>query len=367
MVKQYLLNEKEYIETFNNKHMELIKDYLKARKLIDKDKGITEIHMKTGISMNRLSNWTRKESKIPIALKSILKARNRGYFTIEKNSREVEILAYLVGYNMGDGNIHRALCNTWFYGHSDDLPTFNKLLKPFGIKGKIHIYKIHNGKMCVSDNSYTRFMVALECPIGDKTKSRFMVPKWILKSRKASEIKRKFLQGLCDSELSSLKLIFRNRLAFQSPKFYSVKMRDFEDDGKIYLDQLRGLFLEFNVLTGDVKVDRSYIRSRDNGRMIQLYFVVYSNYINLYNFISQIGFLYNKKRKEQVKKYYNKIKLMAKKELDKLIKYEKAIVLRKKGMSAYKISEKLDLPIHNAKSWLYRGMKPMKRNYKISN
>jgi len=307
----------------------------------------------------------RKDKKIPIGLKSLNKAEKRGYFSISKNSESTKKLAYLVGYNLGDGNIHYKLCNTWFYGHSDDLPKLNSLLKPFSVQGQIHIYKIHNGKMCISDNAFTRFMISLGCVIGDKTKSSFSIPKWIMDTKKGSEIKRKFLQGLCDSELMGLKLIKTRRFAFQSLKFYSIKTKDLVKEGKEYLNQIRNLLLEFDIVSGEEKIDRLYIRSRDNSQMIQLYFTVHSNYINLNNFIHNVGFLYNKKRKERIEQYKEKIEFHAKKELEKIEKYKKAIVLRKKGFSAYKIAEKLNLPIHYAKSWLYKDRKPMSRFYSL--
>jgi len=363
MEKQYLLKEGDFIKTFTKTQSEYLADYFKAKKLIDKKKGITKISKITGISVSRLNNWTRTNKKIPNALKCLIKTKNRGYFSIEMNSRQAESLAYLVGYNMGDGNIHRSLCNTWFYGHSEDFIEFDKLIKPFSVKGRIYVYKIHNGKMCISDNAFTHFMVALGCPIGDKTKSIFFIPKWILNTKKKSEIKRKFLQGLCDSELSNLKVIKRTRFAFQSLKFYSIKIEELVEEGKKYLNQIKDLMLEFRVATGETMVDRSYIRSRDNSKMVQLYFAVHSNYINLYNFISNIGFLYNKKRKNTTKKYLKKIKLLSQKELENIKKYKQGAIKRKKGLSAYKIAQKLKIPIHQAKNWFYRGTKPMFRYY----
>jgi hypothetical protein len=141
------------------------------------------------------------------------------------------------------------------------------------------------------------------------------------------------------------------------------------DDGKIYLNQLKKLFSEFGITSTEVKIDRTYLRSRDRGQMYQLYFTIQGNYINLNQFISNVGFLHNKKRRQETLIYADKIKMRAKKELENVSKYDKALELRKEGLSAYKIAEKLDVPINYVKSWVYRGHKPMMYNYvkKISN
>ncbi|MFH1978050.1 MAG: hypothetical protein ABIJ92_01880 [Candidatus Aenigmatarchaeota archaeon] len=359
MRKQYLLEKEDFVKTFDSFHQSLLDDYFSAKVWMDRGFRRAEIIQKTGISEHRLSNWIRKEKSVPSSVKCLLKAQKRGYFSVSRASKDAEKLAYLVGYCLGDGNIHRKLCNTWFYGHSDDLPVFNELLESFSVRGQIHVYKIHNGKMCISDNAFTRFMMCLGCTVGDKTKSDFSVPKWILDTENQSELKRKFLQGLCDSELSNIKLIFKNRFAFQSLKFYSIKTKNQVDSGIFYLNQLRKLISEFGVSTTDVKIDRLYTRSRDNSTMVQLYFVIHSNYINLNKFIQNIGFLHNTERKNQMMKYSRRIGVCAKKELDKISKYEKSLQMRKKGLSAYKIAQKLDLPIHNVKNWLYRKNKPM--------
>ncbi|MBI2044234.1 hypothetical protein HYT24_02620 [Candidatus Pacearchaeota archaeon] len=159
-MKQYILKKEEYIHTFNKNQQQIISDYYKSKKFIGK-MGITHINKKTKISLNRLSNWTRKNPKIPFSIRCIEKANKRNYFSIDKNSKKAENLSYLVGYNLGDGNIHHMLCNTWFYGVAEDLQFLNGLLKDFSVQGTIYIYKINNGKMCISDNSFTRLMVNL--------------------------------------------------------------------------------------------------------------------------------------------------------------------------------------------------------------
>lgn len=352
--------KKNFINTFNSKQKELFQGYLRAERLISKGRGIIEISKRTDNSVDRLSNWIR--GKKPTSVKCFNKAKENGYFNKLPMGAQ-EDLAYLLGLNFGDGNIHRSLCNIWFYGNSEDLPKINKLLKRFKTSGKLHVYKINNGKLCVSNNAFARFMVSLGAPAGDKTKQRFLIPDWILLSRRKSKLKKRFLQGLFDSELSNVSLINGKRFAFQSLKFYSIKEKNFVKDGFEYLEQIRAILHEFGITTSEAKKDRLYLRSRDNGEMVQLLFWIHSNYINLCNFITEIGFLHNSKRKQSSLRVLNEIKELAKKEKDKVAKYKKAIELRRKRLSGYKIAKQLDLSISEMKNWLYRGNRPRLLNY----
>jgi len=345
--------QKRFIETFNQKQKIYFHDYVKARALIESGKGPTEISRRTNIHIHRIGNWTRKDRNRPFSIRCYLKAVNRGYF--ELDDPKFEKLAYLVGYQMGDGNISRDCCKSWFYGVDSDLSILNDFIEDFGVSGNIKTYKINNGKMAVCDNAFTRLLISLGAPISDKTKQRTEIPKWIMAGN--AGIKIKFLQGLFDSELNGFKRVNRG-FSFQNLKFYTVKEKHYVKSGIAYLNQIKKVLWDFNISTSPVKKDRIYTRSRDNSIMIQIYFVIHSNYINLHKFSVRIGFLFNTKRKESVDKVFNEIEILAKNEIDKIEKYKQAVNLRKTGMSAYKISKELDLPIHSAKNWLYRKHKP---------
>lgn len=275
----------------------------------------------------------------------------------------LESIAYLVGYNLGDGNVSRNLCNTWFYGVNSDLEGIKKLLFKFKVRPVIYTYKINNGKMAVHDSVFSRFLVCYGAVIGDKTKADITVPKWILTSGKASKLKRRFLQGFFDSELSNITLMKNKPLSYQSLSIYHVKIKNKIKEGKFFLNQLRYILREFNVLSSEVKLDRSYLRSRDGGLMQQLYLTIYSNRINLYNFIENVGFLYNSKRSKSSLIALEKIKSLAVQEWNKFKKYPEALKLRKSGLSACKVATKLGLKYYHVRNWFCYNKKPVLYNY----
>tara|TARA_Y100000310_G_C20646878_1_gene797161 strand:- start:925 stop:2025 length:1101 start_codon:yes stop_codon:yes gene_type:complete len=352
---------KEFLKTFSEKQNKDIEDYHEVLKLHKKGLSMKDIKKITKVSRDRLHQWRNTKIK-PVAIKILIKAKDRGYFkTISK--KKSEILAYLIGYNLGDGNISRNLCNTWFYGVNTDLVEIKTLISNFQINPVIYTYKINNGKMAIHDHVFSRLLICLGAISGDKTMSKVRVPKWILKSKKASEIKKKFLQGFFDSELSEIKKEKNKISAHKSLKLYTSKHKDHIKEGEIFLNQIRSLLNEFNIVSSEVKKDRLYIRGRDKSEMQQLFFMIYSNYINLFNFIKYVGFLHNEKRVKSSKETLNRIKPLVKKELEKIKKYEIAIVLRKKGLSAYKIADQLNIEIYHIKNWIYFNRKPNLYNF----
>ena len=357
---------KNFLKTFSEDKIKDINDYYKVVKLHRKGLSRKEIEKRVDTTIDKIYSWTERKTKPP-HVKLIESARKRKYFDNLLNNYS-EWLSYVIGYNLGDGHISRDLCHTWFYGVDIDLKKIRRHLIKFGVTPTIYTYKINNGKMAVCDATFSRLLYSLGAVVGDKTKSTYTVPDWIFKSKKRSILKKRFLQGLCDSELSKISRLDDRRFAFQSLKFYMIKEEKYVKNGISYLSQLRKIFSEFDITTTDVKEDRTYIRGRDGSRMVQLYFVVHSNYINLFSFLSNIDFLYNSKRViDDV--LFQKIKCCAELEINKIVNYEEALKLRERGLSAYKIAKILDFPIDYIRSWIYGKHKPRsicKKNFSSS-
>src|SRR3989338_9602741 len=286
----------DFIKTLTERQNKDIKDYNLVIKLQQQKYSKKEIKDKTKVSEDKLHQWRNTDIK-PSAVKILNETKSRGYFDYV-SKENIEPLAYIIGYNLGDGNISRNLCNSWFYGVNKDLEDIKKLLIEFKVNPVIYTYKINNGKMAVHDRVFSRFLVSLGSVIGDKTKSKIRIPDWVLATKKASPIKKRFLQGLFDSELSNISKIKNKPNSYQSLKFYTSKHKNYLNEGKIFLDQIRTIIEEFGVTTTEVKEDRKYLRKRDGSSMQQLYFIIHSNRINLYKFIKKLGFLYNSKRRE---------------------------------------------------------------------
>jgi len=348
---------KDFLKTFTEKQRDDLRDYSIVMELHKNGYSRKDILNKIDISFDKLHQW-RNTSIRPIPIKILDKAHERGYFE-QIPKRRSEDLAYLIGFNLGDGNISRNLCNTWFYGVNSDLEKVKEIFIQFSVIPVIYTYKINNGKMAIHDHVFSRLLVCCGAVIGDKTTASYGVPSWILKSGKASVIKRRFLQGFFDSELSDMKLERNRTFAYKSMKLYASKQFDYVGSGITFLNQIRSILTEFKVYSSEVKLDRAYHRIRDDNNMQQLFFIIYSNHINLYNFIRNVGFLYNSKRRENSMRNLAKIKIKAESEIMKIKKYDEAIKLRKSGLSAYAIADKLNIDAYHIKNWIYFERKPM--------
>ena len=341
------------LATFNQVQTEIIRTFSAAEKLFRNGVSQKEIGNKLNISRGTINAWINKRSKpVPLIITEEFESRYLKYY----NKKEQEILAYLVGYNLGDGHISRNFCHTWFYGVSKDLEVMKELFKPFGVNPILYNYKIDNGKMAVHDRIFSRLLFSLGAIQGNKTETNYLFPKWI-QTNKHKRVKIRCLQGLFDSELSKISKI-KGKNSFQSLKFYQCKEIKKIKGGILFLNQIKNLLSELGISTTQVRQGNKYVRKRDGHYMVQLYFIIHSNSINLYNFIETVGFLYNSKRRELAKEALPHVKKISKIEKKKIKQYYLAKELRKQGLSAYQIADKTNLNTDLVKNWVYRNSKP---------
>ncbi len=338
--------------SFTKKQLCSINDYYLTFFLLSQGFSNKEIHEKWNISLDCISAW-KNHYRIPYAVRILEEFEER--YSIDFFEDELLTLSYLVGYNLGDGNISRNFCNTWFYGVYNDLIKMKKLFDLFNVNPVVYNYKIDNAKMAVHDRIFSRLLFCFGAISGDKTISSFEVPNWII-NFKNEKIKIKFLQGLFDSELSCLSEVRDN--SYTHLTFSQSKRIDLVDDGIKYMNQIRNLLFQFGITTSLVKKDRIYFRNRDSSTMQELCFYIHSNSINLDKFISKINFLHNSKRCFITKINSENIKKNSITELKDLELYPQVLKLREQGFSAYKIAKITHLPIRKAKYWAYKNGKP---------
>ena len=338
--------------SFTEKQLASINNYYMTLFLLSQGFLNKEVREKLNIPLDSVSAW-KNNHRIPYAIRILEEFEER--YSKKYIEEDLLLLAYLVGYNLGDGNISRNFCNTWFYGIYEDLHRMKELFGLFDVKPVVYNYKIDNGKMAVHDRLFSRLLFCFGAVSGDKTISSFEVPSWIMNAESVN-IKIRFLQGLFDSELSCLSAIREN--SYTHLTFFQSKRIDLIDDGIKYLNQIKSLLLEFGITTSIVKKDRTYFRNRDSATMQKICFYIHSNSINLDKFVSRIGFLYNSKRNFLIKINSENLTKNSKKELNALELYPQVLELRKHGFSAYKIAKLTHLSIGKVKYWTYKNGKP---------
>jgi len=346
------------METFSEQHIYSVKRYYTTLMLTRNGLSNKNIHNKLGVTLDNVTTW-KNGRHIPIAVKTLQEFEQR--YNRDYTFEELLAISYLVGYNLGDGNVSRNYCNSWFYGICDDLEIMKELFVSFHVKPVVYRYKINNGKMAVHDRVFSRFLYCFGAVSGDKTALRYQMPNWIVNSPEPL-IKVRFLQGLFDSELCCLRSVRKN--AYDKLSFYHSKRIDLVDEGTFFLNQVKALLLEFGVRTSPVRKDRTYVRKRDGSKMQQLFFYIYGNSVNLYKFLLRIGFLYNSKRRLRAEEALPSLKKRSSIEETNLLLYSRVVELRNTGMSAYAIAKELQLTANKVKSWVYGNHKP--RSYYFS-
>lgn len=216
------------------------------------------------------------------------------------------LLANLCGHLIGDGSLKLTNKNQGsirFYGTEEKL---NQIAKDytslFGKKVSLtkRVRKNDPGvKIMFSDTNIARILAHIGIPAGDKVLSAFQVPSWIINGEK--EIKRSFLQALCDDELGC---IYKDKIkpnTWYGLRFKMSKKKEIIIQHAFFLEQLRTLFGEFGINTSKIKVmpNQSYAR-KDGNISYPAYFKILNSKPNRLKFYQEVGFKRDRRKNERL-------------------------------------------------------------------
>jgi len=127
-----------------------------------------------------------------------------------QNSEMACEFAYIVGKVTGDGNLDQLFTSRFIGQYKEDLEALKELLaNKFGIKRSQMTIRERFSKgrsylLQVNNSAFGRTLYALGAPKGNKIKTNFLVPRWIMVSVDSS---RYFLQALLEDELTTIKVV----------------------------------------------------------------------------------------------------------------------------------------------------------------
>lgn len=219
----------------------------------------------------------------------------KSFFPISLKGPLTEEYAYLIGKVMGDGNLDHSF-TLRFIGKEEDLICLRDLIidkfkiNPNRFSIKRRVSKGVSYLLQVNCAFLGRILSLLGAPIGNKTKTAFRVPEWILSD---NTLKRRFLQALLEDELTTIKVERCN---------YSVKPRlKLAKDEKLignlreFMEQVKWAVESFGVGCNHVSKP---VQGKDTPSL-ELYFHINRNKKNILKFKEKIGFRFNK---EKIKK-----------------------------------------------------------------
>jgi hypothetical protein len=222
-----------------------------------------------------ISNFNHKKKSYKLA---------RKWFPIYPSKDLAEIVAAL----MTDGHIDGKSKLILYSNNKNECQWFLDLnSKLFQVKGKLIKYKADSGfsnnisyKGVIHCSVLVSIFILLGVPYGDKTKSSFIIPDWIMNG--SEEIKRSFLRVLFNFD-GSLSLRKRG-LSTLEMNFVTNKHKDHLQFGIVYLNQIWSLLSEFGINAGKV-----HFRPHLGDKFTIMIFI--SNNDSVFNFYKNIGFM----------------------------------------------------------------------------
>lgn len=246
-------------------------------------------------------------------------------------------VAYLVGKIMGDGHLEKTLGSCYFIsGSKSDLLLIRKfILNNFDLKknNTSLIKQNYNGglsyKLRINNTVFCRLLFKYGAPKGNKIKTVFYLPKWIVKSKIHS---KHFLQGILEDELANIKIKKVNHCREAMLRMY--KIESLVNEHLKFMQQLKSCIESFLVTCSKIKVI-----SGKNPGTIDSYFSINGNKGNIIRFKDAIGFRFNKEKKKNLGIVYPILNKTLKLPIDK----NKIISLRRNNLSLRDIASIVDV------------------------
>ncbi len=373
-----IVSEEQFINSFNDQQKHKLCDYNKVMELSKSITNKFEIARLTSVPKTTVGNWISGNSKPCIVTQiEYLKSINL-LPLVELNNEKFMFFLELFAFLFGDGHLHKNIQTSNYCGEISDLKQIQlKLKNLFNLKSRIYsgesigkVMKIKNGVkqtkdvvgysnlLWLSSSAVNRLFFIAGAPAGDKVESEFILPEWLINS--SLETKRCFLGVLFGNELQCPYL--RTKGAFSSPQLGFHKVEDKFSILSQFLNQIKGMLLEFGIKTSKIKFeDSKNLRLKDNKYSRKQYFFIYSNPINILKLFNKIPFIFAMAKQqhfEKAIKQFLKVNLCLK--FDWGV-YENAVELHKCGLGHVKIFKKLKLKksyLYKLNYWLYCNKTP---------
>jgi len=225
----------------------------------------------------------------------------------ENVEEKIGLLAKIFGYLLGDGSL--TLSNGKYrvcaYGKKTDLENIKKDIEKLGYHSKIiqrvryatiktqygeKRFKSSTAELHIYSQEFCKLMIKLGMPVGKKTNTEFLIPKWIMNAPKW--IKRLFLAGFFGAELTTPKT--HSKTGFYAPIISQNKNENFKQNGRKFLIQLIKLLEEFDIKVTKIS-ERKEFRNKE-GNVVRLRLEISANEDNLLKLWRRIGYEYNEER-----------------------------------------------------------------------
>ena len=274
--------------------------------------GIFEVKLSSGLTIKATKDHPFLTKKGMIQLKDLnqVEVAVSLFEGIEKEEvpKRLLIIARLAGYHFGDGTLYfiRKKGKICFFGTEKDLKVIQEDIAKLGFKSNIYSrqrnHKIRtqygskefdalNFELHASSVKFISIMKGAGVPDGNKTRSEYCVPKWILNGPKS--LKRQFLAGFFGAELTTAST--SSKTGFYCQIVSMNKIEEITESGRLFLLQISELLAEFGIKVGKIS-ERFEFENQYGEKTKRLRLIISAEENNLLKLWRNIGFEYNAKR-----------------------------------------------------------------------
>jgi hypothetical protein len=336
--------------------------------------GSKKIARLLNISRHKADGWLyQKTTPRPIKALDSLKKLGLGLpLHISKGDKFLTFLKVLA-FTFGDGGITKNF-GVYLSGMKEDLRQLKEEIENvFHFECKIDEIKHENAKIgsrSIKGRSFIlkiqgqgshvfgRLLYTAGAPIGDKVITPFLVPHWVMVGPRW--VKKLFLEVLLGNELQSPSLSNYGH-HFETVQFRMVKVKEYIQNHKRFLNQVRKLLKEFNIQTSFVKQDKPRKDRKDGKISVPMYFQIRKNKLNLLRFYNQFKLLYAGEKQRIFNKSAEVVKNNLQNEVRKINFFYRARELSKLGLGCRRIARILGIPEKRSMidGWLRYEQKPI--------
>ncbi len=235
---------------------------------------------------------------------------------LRSDSPTMPYLLKLLGYVLGDGNIHFAGGSgkgvTWFYGRAEDLEAIRRDVAAVGFTPS-RVYSRHRqhrlttpydtdefereeASFKVSGTAFAMLMALMGAPVGAKAAQDFRLPDWLFELPRWQQ--RLFLAAFLGAECSAPATFVEHGSHFSTPVLSLNKREGFVESGRLFLADMACLLAGFGVQVQTISQCAEQV-NQDGSRSFRLRLVLSSRPESLINLWGRVGFEYNREHRCQ--------------------------------------------------------------------
>lgn len=310
---------------------------------------------------------------------------------LKLNNKNLHIIARLMGMLFSDGNLYENPANnyreiTFFTGTEKDTELIKTDLKNIGIK-KIYIknrqnklvgknnrvFYITTDKIKICSTSFWLFFKGLGVPIGDKTKTKYFIPKWLMKAPKP--IKREFLAAYLGGDGPKISIgINKEKTRPNRKPSNSLQINDIEfhkspsgkKSGLKFASQIVKLLNEFEVKTKKIFSEKDDYLKKDGTKSEIIHIPFNHNFENGYNLYKNIGYRYAlSKELESSQSAEFLRRIIHKKKERKSMKLKSFELYGQDKLTFNGIAKRLNISPSIVRSWIVKDTKVVTPHHQI--